>query len=117
MAAAKKAFFGLNHFIFGWGLVQIALIGMAYFGALSPEIHGTSGLLLTVAALLALIAAVVAKLGGRAIGFSALVFVLLASQGFFIHTPSLAPMVRGLHPIMGLAAMFIARSLAAQSKG
>lgn len=116
MAGARKMFYGLNHFIFGWGFVQIALIGFAFFGAMDASIHGMSGLLLTVAALLALIAAVVAKLGGRTIGLAALLFVILAAQGFFINSPGLSEIVRGLHPVFGLVVMFMARYLAAQSK-
>lgn len=113
---AVKAAAGLGHFIYGWGFVQIALIGAAFFGAIQTEVHGISGLLLTLAALLLLIAAVVARLGGRLIGPSALAFVILLGQGTLLHTPGLAPAVRALHPILGLVVMFLGRYVARQAR-
>ncbi|TAK11574.1 MAG: hypothetical protein EPO32_11605 [Anaerolineae bacterium] len=113
---AKKAVVGLGHFIYGWGFIQIALIGMAFFGAIRTDIHGYSGLLLTLAALILFIASIMAKLGGKLIGLSLLLFLILGGQGFFIYSEGLAPIVRGLHPILGLVVMFMGRYIAGQAK-
>jgi hypothetical protein len=107
----------LGNFVFYWGFVQVALIGLAFFGAASSELHAYGGVLLSVAALIMLITAIIGKLGGSQIGLSLLMLLLLfPGQGFLIHMEGLAPAVRALHPMIGIAVMFLGRYLAAQVK-
>jgi hypothetical protein len=108
-------FRGLAHAIFGWGFIQIILIGFAYFNAIPSSYHGYSGLLLEVMALLLLVVALIGRMGAKLIGLSLLLLVLLGGQGFFVHSPDLAPLVRGLHPVFGITAMLLARYLAGQA--
>jgi hypothetical protein len=112
----KHLFVRLGNFVFMWGFVQIILIGAAYFGAVPPFYHAMGGLLLMVVALVMFILSLVGKMGGRIIGLSLLMLVLLAGQGFFVRTEGLQAIVRALHPVFGIGIMFLGRSLAARAE-
>src|SRR3972149_1780640 len=81
----RSTFLQLGKFVFMWGFVQIILIGASVFGAIPREVHSIGGLFLTVVTLVMFILSLVGKMGGRIIGLSLLMFLMLAGQGFFIH--------------------------------
>lgn len=112
----RNIFIRLGNFVFLWGFVQIMLIGAAYFGAVPAMYHALGGLLLMVVALVMLILALAGKMGGRIIGLSLLMLLLLAGQGFFVRTEGLQAIVRALHPVFGIGIMFLGRSLAQRAE-
>src|SRR3972149_2730860 len=105
----RSIYIRLGNFVFMWGFVQIILIGAAYFGAVPPFYHAMGGLLLMVVALVMFILSLVGKMGGRIIGLSLVMLVLLAGQGFFVRTEGLQAIVRALHPVFGIGIMFLGR--------
>ncbi|TAK11575.1 MAG: hypothetical protein EPO32_11610 [Anaerolineae bacterium] len=115
-ANAKTTIAGLGQFIYGWGFVQIALIGLAFFGNISTLIHGLSGLLITLAALILVIVSIRAGAGTRIVGLSLLTFAIIAGQAAILHLPGLAAIIRGLHPIFGMSVMFLGRTIAGQAR-
>ena len=113
----KSLFISLGKFVFMWGFVQIILIGAAYFGVFSSDIHALGGLLLAIVALVMLILALVGRMGGTIIGLTLLVLLLLIpGQGFLLQTEGLPAYVKALHPIFGIGIMFLGRSLAARAE-
>lgn len=115
MNTSAKVHLFLGKFIFFWGFVQIALIGLAFFQVSTTEFHAYGGLLLTVAALVMLITALTGKLGGRQIGLSLLLLLLLfPGQGLLVHADFVPAMARALHPVFGISVMFLGRYLATQ---
>jgi hypothetical protein len=105
----------LGKFIFFWGFVQVALIGLAFFGVTTAIYHAFGGVVLSVAALLMLITAITGKMGGRHIGLSLLLMLLVfPGQGFLTHAPVVPAVARALHPVFGISIMFLARYLGQQ---
>jgi hypothetical protein len=73
---------------------------------------------LTVAALVMLITALTGKLGGRQIGLSLLLLLLLfPGQGLLVHADFVPAVARALHPVFGISVMFLGRYLAGQAEG
>lgn len=108
----------LGKFIFFWGFVQIALIGLAYFGVTTTIYHAFGGIVLSVATLVMLITAITGKMGGRHIGLSVLLLLLVfPGQGFLVHAPVVPAVARALHPLFGISIMFLARYLSKQADG
>lgn len=108
----------LGKFIFFWGFVQVALIGLAFFGVATTMYHAIGGVLLSVAALVMLITAITGKMGGRHIGLSVLLLLLLfPGQGFLVHAPVVPAVARALHPVFGISIMFLGRYLGQQAEG
>ncbi len=112
----RSIFIQLGKFVFIWGFVQIILIGANVFGAAPREYHSIGGLFLMVVALVMFILSLVGKMGGRIIGLSLLMLVLLAGQGFLVRTEDLPAMVKALHPVFGIGIMFLGRSLATRAE-
>ncbi|HRN50636.1 MAG TPA: hypothetical protein PLC52_07345 [Anaerolineales bacterium] len=108
----------LGKLIFFWGFMQIALIGLAHFGVTTTMYHAIGGVLLAVMALVMLITAITGKLGGRHIGLSVLLLLLVFPvQGFLVHAPVVPAVARALHPLFGISIMFLARYLSVQAAG
>lgn len=106
----------LGNFVFYWGFVQFALIGLTFFGAAPSVNHAYGGILLTIVALVMLITAITGKMGGRQIGLSLLLLLLLLPvQGLLIHLEGMPPLLRALHPVVGIAVMFLGRYLGQQA--
>jgi hypothetical protein len=107
----------VGKFIFFWGFVQVALIGLAYFGVATTMYHALGGIVLTVAALVMFITAITGKMGGRHIGLSLLLMLLVFPvQGMLTHAPFVPAVGRALHPIFGISIMFFARYLGQQAE-
>lgn len=118
MNTSKKVHVFLGKFVFFWGFVQIALIGLAFFQVANSQLHAFGGLLLTIATLVMLITAITSKLGGRQIGLSLLLLLLLfPGQGFLVHADVVPAVARALHPVFGISVMFLGRHLASQAEG
>lgn len=116
MGFSRKYFIALGNFVFVWGFVQIALIGAVYFGSLPLAIHGIGGTMLSLAALLMLMLALVGRLGAPIIGLSLLtLLILVPGQGFLVHAEGLPAWLRALHPVLGIGVMFLGRTLARQA--
>ncbi len=115
--SVRKVFIGLGKAVFYWGFLQVILIGGAYFAAIPPEFHALSGTLLALAVLIMFILAIVGKMGGAIIGLSLLTLLMLEpGAGFLTHYEGLAPIVRALHPILGIGVMFLGQSLAKRAE-
>lgn len=107
----------LGKFVFFWGFVQVALIGLAFFQVATSKIHAGGGLLLTAIALVMLITAITGKLGGRHIALTVLLLLLLfPGQGFLIHASVVPAVARALHPVFGISIMFLGRYLGMQAE-
>lgn len=107
----RKVFIGLGKGVFYWGFLQIILIGAAYFGAISTNIHAWSGTLMTLMLVVMLVLALLGKLGGSIIGLTVLALVMLAAQGY-IRADSIPAVAKALHPVFGIGVMFLGQSLA-----
>jgi hypothetical protein len=115
MIQSRKIHAALGKFVFFWGFVQVALIGLAFFQVASSQLHAFGGLLLTVTALVMFITSISGKLGGRHIALSLLLLLILfPGQGFLIHAPVPA-IARALHPVFGISVMFLGRYLGMQA--
>jgi hypothetical protein len=112
----RSIFIQLGKFVFFWGFVQIILIGASVFGAIPREVHSIGGLFLTVVTLVMFILSLVGKMGGRIIGLSLLMLLILVGQGFLVRTEDLQPLIKALHPVFGIGVMFLGRSLAARAE-
>jgi len=104
---------GLAHLIFFGAILQVALISMAYFGAIEVGIHALNGFLIEIFALLAFISSLVVRASRRNILFSLLLFLLLfPTQALLAYSEDLPAAIRGLHGLNGMLIMITAYSLA-----
>lgn len=81
-------------------VVEFFFAGMGVFHAASFKIHQLTGVLLLACSLLLLIIALIGKTGGKIIGFSTLLFVLLFIQPLLLQITQ--PFVQALHLVNGL---------------
>jgi hypothetical protein len=86
-------------------VVQFYLVGAALFGVTTFELHRRLGYLLAVPVALLLILALAGRLGGRPIGLSALLLVLVVVQALLPALRSSVPWLAALHPVNALALM------------
>jgi len=86
-------------------VVQFYLVGAALFGVTTFELHRRLGYLLAVPVALLLILALAGRLGGRPIGLSALLLVLVVVQALLPALRSSMPWLAALHPVNALALM------------
>jgi hypothetical protein len=104
---------GLAHLVFAGAILQVALISMAYFGAIDLGFHAFGGLIIEFFALLMLISALVVRASRSNILFSLLLFLLLfPTQPLLAYTEDLPAVLRGLHGLNGMLIMGLAYSLA-----
>jgi hypothetical protein len=104
---------GLAHLVFAGAILQVALISMAYFGAIEVGIHAFSGFIIEFLALLMFISSLIVRASRRNILFSLLLFLLLfPTQPLLAYTEDLPSVIRGLHGLNGMLIMGLAFSLA-----
>lgn len=104
---------GLAHLVFFGSILQVALISLAYFGAIEVSIHAFGGFLIEISALLMFISSLVVRASRRNILFSLLLFLLLfPTQPLLAYTEDLPAAIRGLHGLNGMLIMGLAYSLA-----
>jgi hypothetical protein len=82
-------------------IVEFFFAGMGVFHAASFQIHQITGILLWAGSALLLIFALIGRTGGKTIGFSALLFVLLFIQPLLLQIHQ--PFLQALHLVNGLA--------------
>jgi hypothetical protein len=101
----KKLFsnihFGLCIVIVIGLLVEFYFAGMGVFHAASFQIHQITGVVLLASSLLLLLFALIGRTGGKTIGWSALLLVLLFIQPLLLQIHQ--PFVQALHLVNGLA--------------
>ena len=90
-------------------IVEFFFAGMGVFHATSFQIHRVTGVLLLVSSALLLLLASVRRTGGKTIGLSALLFVLMFVQPLILQIHQ--PFVKALHPVNGLAILAISAYL------
>jgi Family of unknown function (DUF6220) len=93
-------------------VVQFYLVGAALFGVTTFGLHRTLGYLLAVPVALLLILALAGRLGGRPIGLSALLLVLLVVQALLPSLRASVPSLAALHPVNALALMGVTAAIA-----
>jgi hypothetical protein len=84
-------------------IVEFLFAGMGVFHAASFQIHRITGVLLWAGSALLLLFALIGRTGGKTIGFSTLLFVLLFIQPLLLQIHQ--PFVQALHLVNGLAIM------------
>ncbi|MDQ0200351.1 DUF6220 domain-containing protein [Neobacillus ginsengisoli] len=93
-------------------VVEFFFAGMGVFHAASFKIHQLTGMLLLACSLLLLLVALFGKIGGKSIGLSTLLFVLLFIQPLLLQIHQ--PFVQALHLVNGLGivatCVFLVRS-------
>ncbi len=93
--------------------VQFVLIALSVFGAASSQVHAAGGLFVWLIAILALVAALVARANRLNIGFSLLTALLIMPvQGILVHTEFSIPAIHALHAVNGLAILYLSYMLA-----
>jgi mercuric ion transport protein len=90
-------------------VVQVFLAGLGVF--VSPDrfaIHRDFGYTFSFLLLVVLVAAIVARLRRRQIGFAVLLMVLFALQSLFVAMRASAPEIAALHPVNGFLIIAVA---------
>ncbi len=88
---------------------QFFFAGLGLFGATDLRAHRLTGSLIIPASLILLMLALVGRLGGPRIGFSAALFGLTIVQSLLTRGPSL---IAALHPVNAVVILFITLNLA-----
>ena len=112
----RKAFITVSKIAFYWGFLQIILIGGAYFGVFSAEVHQGSGFVMEGLFLALVVLAILGKMGGPIIGFSILGLAMLTPISTLLLSVGNPAILRALHPIFGIGAMFMGKSLAERAE-
>ena len=111
--AARLAFGWIAWLFVACVIVQFFLAGMGVFaGAANFATHRDFGYLFGWLLVLLLIAAIVGRMGSRAIGGALLLMVLFAMQSVFVALRDSLPVVAALHPLNGVAIFTLALYLA-----
>jgi hypothetical protein len=93
--------------------LQFVLIALSVFGAASSDIHAAGGFFVWLIAILAFIAALVARASRLNIGLSFLTALLIMPvQGMLVHTEFSIQAVHALHAVNGLAILYLSYMLA-----
>lgn len=90
-------------------IVEFFFAGMGVFHATSFQIHMVTGILLWAGSALLLLLALGGRTGGKTVGFSALLFVLMFVQPLLLQINQ--PFVQALHPVNGLSIMVLSAYL------
>lgn len=100
---------GLAWIILAAVVAQFFFAGLGLFGAADFGAHRLTGSLIVPASLILFLLALAGRLGGAAIGLSALLFGLTLVQSLLVRGPSL---VAALHPVNAIAILYVAQRLA-----
>jgi hypothetical protein len=95
-------------------VLQFFLAGVGIFGAGSIQAHRVIGYIVTLAAVLLLLLALVGQMGRPRIMFSAVLLLLLIVQIALIESKQ--PWVEALHPLNALAILGVTAQLAMRSR-
>jgi hypothetical protein len=96
-------------------VLQFFLAGVGIFGAGSIEAHRVLGYVITLAALLLLVVALIGRIGRQRIIFSAVLLVLLVVQIALIESKQ--PWIEALHPLNALAILGVTAQIAMRGRG
>jgi hypothetical protein len=96
-------------------VLQFFLAGVGIFGAGSIQAHRVIGYIVTLAAVLLLLLALVGQMGRPRIMFSAVLLLLLIVQIALIESKQ--PWIEALHPLNALAILGVTAQLAMRSRG
>ncbi len=100
---------GLAWVILAAVVAQFFFAGLGLFGAAGFGAHRLTGSLIVPGSLILALLALAGRLGGAAIGLSALLFGLTLVQSLLVRGPSL---VAALHPVNAIAILYVAQRLA-----
>jgi hypothetical protein len=93
--------------------LQFVLIALSVFGAASSQTHAAGGFFVWLIAILALIAALVARANRLNMAVSFLTALLIMPvQGILVHTEFSIPAIHALHAVNGLAILYLSYMLA-----
>ena len=95
-------------------VLQFFLAGIGIFGAASIQAHRITGYLITLAAVLLLVFALIGQLGRPRIMFSAILLVLLVVQIALIESNQ--PWIEALHSLNALAILGVTAQLAMRGR-
>jgi Family of unknown function (DUF6220) len=99
-----RAMFAVISWVFlGMVVLQVFYAGVGLFGAGDMTAHVGFGYLVVLVPLLVLIAAALARAGGRLIGLAALLLFLTFLQPTLAYAREDAPYIAALHPVNALA--------------
>lgn len=96
-------------------VLQFFLAGVGVFGAGSIDTHRVTGYIITLAAVLLLVLALIGRLGRPRVMFSAILVVLLIVQIALIESGQ--PWIEALHPLNALAILGVTAQLAMRGRG
>jgi hypothetical protein len=95
--------YGLSIVVLIGLIVEFFFAGMGVFHVASFQIHRITGVLLWAGSAILLLFALIGRTGGKTIGFSTLLFVLLFIQPLLLQIHQ--PFLQALHLVNGLAIM------------
>ena len=98
---ATTLHFGLCLAITAGVIMEFFFAGMGVFHAASFQIHRITGVILGAGSILLVLLAFIGRMGGKAIGFTALLFVLLFIQPLLLQINQ--PFLQALHLVNALA--------------
>ncbi len=93
--------------------MQFFLAGLGLFGAATLQPHRMVGSIIIPVTLVLFLLALAGRLGGAAIGMSAVLFVLTVVQSMLPRGPAL---IAAFHPVNALVILFVARALALRGR-
>lgn len=111
MQLARTALAAFAWLFIGLLAVQVFLAGVGLFGAGSISLHRDFGYLISMAPLLILGAAAIAR-AGRLVGLSALLLVLTFVQTSLPYLRDGMPFVAALHPVNAIALLWLTATIA-----
>jgi hypothetical protein len=115
---AAALHFGICLVITAGVIMEFFFAGMGVFHAASFQIHRITGVILGAGSVLLLFLAFIGRMGGKEIGFTALLFVLLIIQPLLLHINQ--PFLQALHLVNALAiataSVYLAKISAMQNK-
>ena len=103
MQALRAVFAVISWVFLAMVVVQFFFAGVGLFGAGDMTTHVGFGYLVVLVPLLVLIAAALARAGGRLIGLAALLLLLTFLQPTLAYAREDAPYIAALHPVNALA--------------
>lgn len=106
---ARALFLGASWLLVAGLVVQVFLAGLGVFDSPDQfEVHRNFGYTLELLPIVMILVGLVAGVGRRSIGLTALVFVLFLVQSLLVAVRTDAPMVAALHPLNGFLILFLA---------
>lgn len=114
MGQARIIYFGVVAIYLVGALVQFFLAGLGVFGAATYDAHQAFGLILVLVALVLLVLALVARLPRTTVLLTLLLLGLNVLQMFLANVD--VEEVAALHPVNGVAILFLAHTLMQRSR-